>query len=279
LNRISVALISGILTIVIALLSVPALLCAQTAADKPTAASVKGTALYRERIAMLPGATFEATLLDVSKMDAPAEVVATARIENLGNPPYSFSLEYDPARIVENHSYTVRATIKREGKPIFTSTESYPVITRGHPQEVNIILHSVAPESTSQSELKGRALRMSPQYLVEHGGWTLIRLGDEAIPTGPHDPEPNIEFNPKEHRVGGSGGCNRLMGNYELDGESLRFSKMATTMMACEKGMDLEKNFLAALDEVRTWKLGILYLDLFAENGELLARFQARVKK
>ncbi|HSY59082.1 MAG TPA: META domain-containing protein, partial [Terriglobales bacterium] len=96
------------------------------------------------------------------------------------------------------------------------------------------------PAAAPQSELKGRALRTSPQYLVEHGGWTLIRLGDDAVPTGPHDPEPNIEFNSKEHRVGDSGGCNRLMGTYEIDGQSIRFSKMATTRMACEKGMDLE---------------------------------------
>ena len=139
MNRIPVVFVSGVLTLATALLAVPALLLAQTSAEKPASASVKGTALYRERIAMLPGATFEATLLDVSKIDAPAEVITTARIESPGNPPYSFSLEYDPARIDANHSYTVRATITRDGKPIFTSIESYPVITRGNPQEVNIV--------------------------------------------------------------------------------------------------------------------------------------------
>src|SRR4029434_1841710 len=36
---------------------------------------VKGTATYRERMALPPNAIFEATLEDVSKADAPAEVI------------------------------------------------------------------------------------------------------------------------------------------------------------------------------------------------------------
>ena len=75
----------------------PLLLFAQRSAEKPSVASVNGTALYRERIAMLPGATFEATLADVSKIDAPAEILATARIDNPGNPPYHFSIDYESA--------------------------------------------------------------------------------------------------------------------------------------------------------------------------------------
>jgi putative lipoprotein len=279
LNRISTVITLANTLLAATLLTAPARLHAQTTGDKLATGSVKGTASYEDCLMISRSAVFEATLADVSKANAPAEIIATARITDSQGPFFHFSLDYDPGRIVENHSYVVRATITNQGKVIFTSTDTYPVITRGSPYEVNIILHSIAPAAAPQSELKGRELRMSPQYLVEHGGWTLIRLGNDAVPTGPHDPEPNIEFNSKEHRVGGSGGCNRIMGNYELDGQSIRFSKMATTMMACEKGMDLEKNFLAALDAVRTWKLEDNHLDLFAENGELLARFQARVKK
>ena len=142
---------------------------------------------------------------------------------------------------------------------------------------MNIILQSVAAASHSGEEPP--ALHSSPQYLVEPGGSTLIRFGDDAVPTGPGEPKPNIEFNPHDHRVGGSGGCNRLMGTYEIDGQSLHFSKMATTMMARAKGMDLEKNFLQALDAVRTWKLEDNHLEFFAEVGKLLARFEVRGKK
>jgi hypothetical protein len=47
----------------------------------PAFAQVKGTASYRERIALPPDAVFEATLEDVSKADARAEVIGRARIE------------------------------------------------------------------------------------------------------------------------------------------------------------------------------------------------------
>jgi putative lipoprotein len=156
------------------------LLLAQANAEKPSTASVKGTASYEDCLMISRSAVFEATLADVSKADAPAEIIATARITDSQGPFFDFSLDYDPGRIVENHSYVVRATITNQGKVIFTSTDTHAVITLGHPQEVNIILHNVA--ANSQTELKGRALRTSPQYLVEHSGWTLIRLGNDAVP-------------------------------------------------------------------------------------------------
>jgi uncharacterized lipoprotein YbaY len=63
------------------------------------AAQVKGTATYRERIALTPDAVFEATLEDVSKADAPAVVVGSVRIDKPGQVPIRFEIPYDPARI------------------------------------------------------------------------------------------------------------------------------------------------------------------------------------
>jgi heat shock protein HslJ len=52
------------------------------------AQSVQGTATYRERIALPPGAVFEATLEDVSRADAARSIIATTRIAKPGNPVY-----------------------------------------------------------------------------------------------------------------------------------------------------------------------------------------------
>ncbi len=71
-------------------------------------ARVTGTATYLDR-AMLPlGAVLEVVLEDVSRPDAPAEVIATDTRDALGAPPFAFSLAYDPADIDERHSYSVR---------------------------------------------------------------------------------------------------------------------------------------------------------------------------
>jgi uncharacterized lipoprotein YbaY len=53
---------------------------------------ITGTALYRERIALPPGAVFEATLEDISRADAPAEILGRARLEPAGQPPFRFEI-------------------------------------------------------------------------------------------------------------------------------------------------------------------------------------------
>lgn len=273
-------LIRGALMPVATFLALPLQLVGQSTAETKSGATVTGTAIYRERIAMQPEAVFEATLEDISNVDSPAEIVANARIENPGNPPYHFALDYDPSRIVENHSYSVRATIKVDGKLIFTSTQSYPVITRGNPQEVNIILRSVAASPQSHAKpAPASAPHPAPQYPLERTDWKLERLGDEAVVDNPDQPEPNLTLNPDDHRISGSGGCNRMMGTYQLDGESLRFGALATTRMACANGMDQEQRFLASLELVRTWKIKGTHLELSSEDGKVVALLEARDTK
>jgi uncharacterized lipoprotein YbaY/heat shock protein HslJ len=104
------------------------------------AGQVMGTATYRERISLPPDAVFEATLEDVSKADAPAEVIGQARIERPGNPPIRFEIPYDPARIISSHRYSVRARILAGGKLFFITDQSYPVLTGGHGNEVALLL-------------------------------------------------------------------------------------------------------------------------------------------
>jgi putative lipoprotein len=47
-------------------------------------------------MALPPGAVLEATLEDVSRADAAAEVIGQARVEEPGNPPIPFEIRYDP---------------------------------------------------------------------------------------------------------------------------------------------------------------------------------------
>lgn len=98
------------------------LFCA-VGSEGPASGQVKGTATYRERIAMPPDAVFEATLEDVSKADARAEVMGQARIERPGNPPIRFEITYDPVQIISSHRYAVRARILVGGKLFFTTDQ------------------------------------------------------------------------------------------------------------------------------------------------------------
>ena len=107
------------------------------------AQAITGTASYRERIALPPDAVFEVTLEEVSRADAPAEIIGRARLEPAGQPPFRFTLRYDPARIEANHSYTVRARITRQDTLLFATDRFYPVLTRGRAGTVTLMLRSV----------------------------------------------------------------------------------------------------------------------------------------
>jgi uncharacterized lipoprotein YbaY len=93
------------------------------------AGKVKGTATYRERVALPPNAIFEAILQDVSRADAPAVVIGRARIAHPGNPPIPFEITYDRSLVDPSHHYDVRARILMDGKLLFTTDKSYTVLT------------------------------------------------------------------------------------------------------------------------------------------------------
>ena len=88
--------------------------------------TVSGTASYRERMALPPEAVFEATLEDVSKADAPVEVIGQVRIEAPGNPPIRFTISYDRGRLEANHTYMVRGRILRGEQLMFVTARARP---------------------------------------------------------------------------------------------------------------------------------------------------------
>lgn len=440
--------------------------------DAPDAAVVRGTATYRERIALPPDAILEVVLEDVSRADAPAEVVGSVIRENPGSPPFSFEIPYDPARVEERQTYAVRAAIRHDGRLMFTTDTFYPVLTRGSGTEVEILLRRVAApveqsepvalshlpahfegelpcadcpgihyrldlhegrvfflrttylgrgadavrdligtwtlsedgrialfggdegpivfrvvdaDTIRKLDVEGRDIESSLNYdlrlknglepieprltmrgmysymadaatfeecltgrafpvafeadnlalerayrearrepgaplLVSLQGrialrpamegddqvlalvperfigvwpeescgprettavlldtyWKLTRLGDQPVLAGGLEREPHMVLHSRDPHVTGFGGCNRLTGGYALDGDAIAFTQMASTMMACADGEDLERAFISALQDVRSWRLIGHHLDLFDAVGNLAARFEAR---
>jgi putative lipoprotein len=110
----------------------------------PPPAKVTGTVTLAQPGTVPSVAQVEIVLQDVSLADAPAVLIA-ARSFNTGGrqPPYSFELTYDPAKIIPSHIYTVSARISERRKLIFTNDTRYPVITGGNPSHVDLVLKSV----------------------------------------------------------------------------------------------------------------------------------------
>ena len=111
---------------------------------------------------------------------------------------------------------------------------------------------------------------------LENTYWKLTYLGKAAVTVSSQQREPHLVFDSESHRVSGSGGCNGLTGSYEVKGDELTFRQMASTMMACPEGMDTEKAFLKALEDVKTWRIKKRKLELFDAGGDAVAIFEAR---
>jgi copper homeostasis protein (lipoprotein) len=111
---------------------------------------------------------------------------------------------------------------------------------------------------------------------LEGTEWELTDLGDTRIVVASGKRRPDIVLQSDGQRVAGFAGCNRLMGRYQLQADSLVFARMATTRMACADGMDTEAAFVAMLDKVKTWKIHDQHLELYDGEGKLLARFEKR---
>lgn len=248
-----------------------------TSAAKSTA-SVQGTAVYRERMALPPNAVLVARLEDVSRADAPAELIGKTENDHPGNPPIAFEIGYDPSRIDPRHSYVVRASILVDEKPLFITTQSYAVLTAGHGNSVQLLLHraSSAAAGAVPREAQPRVSANTATDPLENTYWKLTSLGNEPITAASQQQEPHFVLDPQTKHVTGAGGCNRITGSYKLDGDQLTFTQMASTMMACIQGMDTEKTFLDALGQVTKWKTTGHTLELFDASGNTIARFESQ---
>lgn len=91
--------------------------------------------------------------------------------------------------------------------------------------------------------------------------WELKSLNDRDVKLTDNNSEVYLQFNEAEKKVNGRGGCNRFFGNYEMDGDKLKFSPLGATRMACPD-LQLETEFFKALETVDTYSIkdGLLSL-------------------
>jgi putative lipoprotein len=235
------------------------------------AQSIHGTATYRERLALPPSAAFEATLEDVSRADAPADVLARTRLSPAGNPPIRFEIAVDLARIRPDRRYAVRARIVDGDRPMFTSDASHPVLTQGHGTTVAIVMRRAgfgpsAPPGGSPQPRSSRPL--------ERTYWKAAELDGKPVTAAQSTREVHIILG-GTGRVGGSDCCNRIIGSYTLSGDGIKFGALAGTQMACPDTADTERGLRKALRGAARWSIAGDRLELFDATGGRLAQFEA----
>ncbi len=141
-----------------------------------SADTVKGTALYRERIMPPPDARFVATLSDISLADAPAIELGRIEQTGAGAPPYAFEIEYDAEAINPKHTYALRATLWSGDEMMFTTDTVVPVLTQGAPNEARIVMRRVTQAPTEAAGETVREFGAAPALM----GGMMTYMADAA---------------------------------------------------------------------------------------------------
>jgi len=247
-------------------------LCAQPSAGLVT---VNGTATYLQRIAMPPDAVLTVRVEDVSRADAPATLLAQTR-EPFGarQVPIPFSLQVPATAIDPRMRYAVRATITVGSELRFTTTRHHAVLTRGAPNQVDLVLDAVrsaAPAAAGAAQAPATATAT-----LKDTYWKLVELGGAKIVLLPQqEREVRVTLASQGMRVIGFSGCNPLDARYEQDGPALRFKPAADCPLTCSPPlMELEGRVLKVLEDTTGYRIDGERLTLLA-GDQTLARLEA----
>lgn len=111
---------------------------------------------------------------------------------------------------------------------------------------------------------------------IEDKMWQLVTLTSgvkiSAIQDGAF-----ISFQSSDQRVKGSTGCNRLMGRYQVTGQQLTLTDIASTKIFCPSGGIIQEAlFIQALNDTTSWKVESNLLFLLNQQGDNVAVFELR---
>lgn len=83
-------------------------------------------------------------LRDASRSDVAADILSEQRFTARSQVPLPFEPTVDPGKINPRLRYAVAARIEHGGKLMFINDRIYPVLTQGHDNRGDLILHMVA---------------------------------------------------------------------------------------------------------------------------------------
>ena len=229
-----------------------------------SADEITGTVTYRERLMMPPDAVLEVQMQDTSLADAPAETLATYRVENPGAPPYDFAFTYDPAAIDAARSYTLRATIHRGDRLMMTTDTVYPVLTQGGGTHADMLLKMVASTASA-----------TPDAAFVDTYWKILTLPGTDVTLGENQREPHIILR-SDGSYNATVGCNMIRGGHSVEGTNVTFKPGATTLMACPPPLDtMERSLVQVLSEASAFDIEGEAMTLLDAAGAPLATFTA----
>ena len=231
-----------------------------SAADSAT---LSGTVVLRQPAVLPAGTLLTVTLEDVSLADAPAVVVGQMQFEvkdQLASIP--FTLIYPVPAVQPGSVYAARARLTLGDRLLFTTTQRNSVDPL-NPSPIELVVDSVAMD----------ALPAAPDASLTNTYWKILEVDGQPVAAVQQMREPQLVLNGQDGRFAGSGGVNRLMGGYTVDGKGLTFSQVASTMMAgAPEAMQQEQTIVVALGAVRGFSIAGDQLTLVDDSGHPVLR-------
>jgi len=129
--------------------------------------------------------------------------------------------------------------------------------------------------SLAQKDTAAKALAEANASITDKY-WKLIEINGKPVTSETVAKEPFIILKNEDQRVNGNGGCNTIFGTYEIsEGNRIKFSQMATSLMAC-LNMEVEDALKKALDMADNYSVSEdgKYLSLNRARMAPLARFE-----
>jgi heat shock protein HslJ len=84
--------------------------------------------------------------------------------------------------------------------------------------------------------------------------WVLTEMKGVPVQLSGGRKDAYINFEPREKRFSGNGGCNQISGNYSLDKKNIHFTEVISTKMSCED-IAFENTFLSTLNNVDRYEV------------------------
>ena len=79
----------------------------------------------------------------------------------------------------------------------------------------------------------------------------------------------NLSFD-DDAAVSGQGGCNQFFGDYQVEGDSISFGPLGSTLMSCGEQLDQQEfAYLSALQEAETYQMSSDRLEITYPTGVL----------
>ena len=228
-------------------------------------AVITGVAVAREPLVLPPEAIFEATLLDVSRPEAPPVVLGRQSSKPAGHAPFAIRIPYHSARFARGR-YEVRVTISLEGRLGWTSNARYLVPQDPAYRSVSVQLQRI-PSGPATLEAG---------VPLERTYWRVLEIDGEPVPRSTGDETlAHLVLQPEEGNAQGYGGCNRFLVDYALQGELLQFGSVVAGIGLCPKTSGSETRYFQALSAVQTYRQQGNQLTLWNAEGATVLRLEA----